>query len=84
MAGIRGILTERRGIEKKKRGRESKVCQREKRETGAKEKAKEAVKLDRIYNSLSPLKKKEAKEGAIKKLPPFWKERLKKEKGRAI
>lgn len=38
--------------------------------------------LYKIYNSLSSLEKKELEEEVKKRLPAFWKERLKKEKGK--
>ena len=47
-----------------------------------KRKQKEAQRLDKIYNSLSSLKKKEVEEEVKKRLPAFWKERLMKEKGK--
>jgi len=66
--------TKRREQEKIKLAKERKEKEERKR------KQTEAAKLDKIYSSLSPLKKKEVKEEAIKRLLPFWKERIKKEK----
>jgi len=71
------------GEEKKRKEKEkARLTKENKEKEQRKKEKKEAEKLDKIYNSLTSLKKKEIREQAIKKLPPFWKERLMKEKGK--
>jgi len=69
--------------EKREKEQEKVRLAKERKEKEERErKQKEAEKLDKIYNSLSPLKKKEIKEEATRRLSPFWQERVKKEKGK--
>ena len=74
---LKAEQSERRRKEQEK----IKLAKERKEKEERKRKQKETERLDQIYHSLSPLKKKEIKEEAIKRLPPFWQERLKKEKG---
>jgi len=69
--------------EREKREKEQekvRLAKERKEKEEQKRKQKEAEKLDKIYNSLGSLKRKEIKEEAKKRLPAFWKERLMKEK----
>lgn len=71
--------------EREKREKEQekvRLVEERKQKEQRKRKQKEAQRLDKIYNSLSSLKRKEIKEEAKKRLPAFWKERLMKEKGK--
>jgi len=69
--------------ERKRKEKEKRRLAKEKKEKEEQErKGKEAQKLDKIYNSLSSSKKKKIEEEVIKRLPPFWQGRLRKERER--
>lgn len=75
------LKTEER--EKREKEQEKATLAKERKEKEEqRKKQKEAEKLDKIYNSLGPLKRKEIKEEATRRLPAFWKERLMNEKGK--
>ncbi len=64
----------------RKEQEKTKLTEEEKKKEEQRRKQEEAVRLDKIYNSLDASKKKEIKKEVKKRLPAFWKERLKKEK----
>ena len=66
---------------KRKEQEKARLAKERKEKEEQKRKQKEAQRLDKIYNSLSSLKKKEVEEEVKKRLPAFWKERLKEKKG---
>jgi len=65
---------------KRKEQEKIKLAKEKKEKEEQRKRQEEAKKLDKIYNSLNPLKQKEVKEETEKRLPFFIKNQLKKEK----
>lgn len=66
---------------KGKKQKEIRIGKERKEEKEQRERQKEAEKLDKIYNSLDPLKQEEIKKELENRLSAFWRKQFKKEMG---